>query len=597
MSGLLRGLKRMASAAFDPALSAILRRKFNWGDWLAPSLILVTPFVNFLGHREYGLIYAENLLIITILFGLGLTASLLITICPPVRLPFLPWRLFPRPLVFSMFLGVFLDFQPEFKHLFVGVTSNIFSDDARCFSCIVAFFISVLVFFYIVSHALKQNAGTVFSVIFGAALAATILLPRTSDIQNTITRSGPVMSTTAPRSDMPPIVHIVLDEHIGIEGLPADLPGSAALRAELTDFYLQNGFRLYGGAFSQYFHTINSIPNLLNGATRQYDMSFLSPAGPPYVVTENAWFDQLLERGYRIRVYQSDYLNFCAGKYGAAGECATYPINGLETLKQLNMKVTTRAGLLINNFSYRTSTVGAVKVILRYMDKFLRPEETPSEIAPILRHPAGVAPLWAMATAEGLIGDLRNAKPGEAYFAHLLIPHVGFILDENCRAKPNLDTWYAHMDSDLKLDMRLSGLARPTGYVDRYVEYFKQVRCTRRMLDEIFRALSDAGVMDEATIIIHGDHGSRISGMAPFQNHASRLAERDVTDNFSTLFAIRTADVTAGYDSRVRSVQALFAELVLRRPLDDERAVVFLSEQITLKPDAPLVEFPFPGFE
>lgn len=44
-----------ATTAFQSARSAISRRNINWGDWLAPALILVMPFVNFLDYHAYGL--------------------------------------------------------------------------------------------------------------------------------------------------------------------------------------------------------------------------------------------------------------------------------------------------------------------------------------------------------------------------------------------------------------------------------------------------------------------------------------------------------------------------------------------------------------
>lgn len=569
----------MVTKASRSGLSAISKYEINWGDWLAPALILVMPFVNFLEYRGYGLFHTESLLAMAILAGLGLIGSLLIALRQQLRLPFLRRILFVRPLVFAFFLSLFLDVQPEFKDFVVQVMSNIFWDGARRVLCALIFFSIVFIFFYIVSRAFKQNAGIVFSTVFTVTLSATILLPPTSDIQEKITRSGLPAPAKSPRPDLPPIVHIVLDEHIGAEGVPEDVPGSAALRAELKDFYVRNGFRLYGRAFSAYYRTINSISNLVNGVAQPYDMLFLSPAGAPYVVTENAWFDGLISQGYRIRVYQSEHLNFCAGKYRAAVGCTTYPINGLGILRHLDMPIATKVGLLIDHFSYRTATVRLLQRLPHYMRKILRIEEAPSETALTFRTPANISPLWTKAVAEGLIDDLRSAKPGEAYFAHLLIPHFGFILDENCRAKSNLLTWYDHTNSDQKLEERLSGATRPAGYVERYVEYFKQVRCTHRMLDEMFRSLSDAGVMDEATVIVHSDHGSRISSMTPLQIYAPRITERDVLDNFSTLYAIRSPGVPAGYDPSTRSVQALFAEQAFGRMPGDEPAVVFLTEE------------------
>ncbi len=588
------------ATAFRSVLSAISKRNIVWGDWLAPTFILMMPFVAFLVFRGYGLFHAESLLAMAILVGLGLTGSLLIALGQHLRLPFLRRPLFVRPLVYAVFLSLFLDSQRVGKDFVVLVMSYIFGDGAWFVLSVAIFFSVIFVLFYTFSSAFKQKAGTLFSTIFIVALGATVLLPRPFDTLNTITKSSFTIPGETPRLDLPPIIHIVLDEHIGIEGIPGDIPGGAALRAELKEFYLRNGFRLYGRAFSPYFRTANSLANLVNGVVQPYDLSFLSPASDsPYIVSENAWFDRLFDQGYLIKVYQSEHLNFCAGKYSNVADCTTSSVSGLEAIRYTNLQRTAKTGLLLGSFSYHMFIVTLAQKIQNYTQKLLQIDETPSETAAIFRNPGSAASLWAKVTAEGLIDDLREAKPGEAYFAHLLIPHVGFIMDENCRAKPNILTWYNHIDTNLKYEKRLSGDTRPQGYVDRYVEYFKQVRCARRLLSEMLRSLSESGVMDEATIIVHGDHGSRISGMVPLQKYASLLTERDLIDNFSTLFAIRYPGVTAGYDLRGDTVQALFAEQVFGRPREYGPARVFLAEEEKSKrnPEVPLVEYPFPDFK
>ena len=49
---------------------------------------------------------------------------------------------------------------------------------------------------------------------------------------------------------LPPVVHILLDEHIGIEGLGGDAAADA-MKERLRSFYVNNGFRLFGGAYSE----------------------------------------------------------------------------------------------------------------------------------------------------------------------------------------------------------------------------------------------------------------------------------------------------------------------------------------------------------
>src|SRR5207245_3601634 len=63
---------------------------------------------------------------------------------------------------------------------------------------------------------------------------------------------------------LPAIVHIILDEHIGLDGLAPDNPRTPAVRQALDQFYLGNGFRVFGRAHSDYAFTTRSIPEILN---------------------------------------------------------------------------------------------------------------------------------------------------------------------------------------------------------------------------------------------------------------------------------------------------------------------------------------------
>src|SRR5690606_5752666 len=67
-------------------------------------------------------------------------------------------------------------------------------------------------------------------------------------------------AAVSPVSGPPVLVHLILDEHIGVEGLLGDEPEIAAMRQRLRDFYVGQGFRLFGGAYSEYLHTVNAIP-------------------------------------------------------------------------------------------------------------------------------------------------------------------------------------------------------------------------------------------------------------------------------------------------------------------------------------------------
>ncbi len=567
--------------------AAVRHRNICWGDWTAPSLIILTPFINFLGFNGYDLLRPECLVVIAALAGVGLSISALIAWKPRLL----------RPLLLAMVLAAFVDIYPELtvstiefvrRHWYAGLgyaqghAVIVLGGFLPCFACL---------------DALKRNAGTVLSTVFAVMLAASLWMPggdkwqQRLEIESTV--SGPAAGTRD--QGLPPILHIVLDEQIGIEGLPGEMPGVAELRAELTDFYVGNGFRLYGRAFSHYLNTYNSLGNLVNGERRDQDMSFVARSDRRFVLTGNGWFDGLTAQGYEITVYQSHYLDFCAGQRVA--RCTTGSTSMIRALRNTDIGVTSKAIFIFRSFTaYSVSAYLWPLLVQEVSRRFGGDNEDfgdgqQAEGAALRIRPPGLAPLLALPLMERLIEDLRDAAPGKAYFAHLLLPHRGFLLDETCRPKPDMDSWYDHTHLGMEADQRISDESRAA----RYTEYFKQVRCTHRLLGEALDALSEAGVMDDVIIFIHGDHGSRISSSPISARHRSRLTASDLVDGFSTLYAVRCPDLEPGYVGHVRSIQALFAEHALDRPLDSEAATIYLKQRWH-SAGGRMLEHPMPDF-
>ena len=564
-------------------------RNVCWGDWAAPTLVFITPFINFLGFNGYDLLAPESLLVAGALTAVGLLISGLITLRPRLL----------RPLLLAAVLVMFVDIQPELTVAMTDLVRRHWMEGlgySQGHAVIVV--VSFLPFFACLD-LLKTHAGTVLTTIFAVMLAATVWMPggdkwqQRLDIESTVSTSAPGNSDRT----LPPVLHIVLDEQIGIEGLPDEVPGAAELRAELTDFYVDNGFRLYGRAFSHYLNTYNSLANLMNGERRDRDMSFLARSERRYVITENDWFDGLAAQGYEISVYQSHYLDVCAGQRIA--RCTTGSTSMIRALSNSDVGVMNKAIFMFRSFTAYSVSAYLWTGILR--EVLGRPESGSggegvgdgheTEVAALRTRPPALAPLLALPLMDRLIDDLRSAEPGRAYFAHLLLPHRGFLLDESCRPKPDMDSWYDHTHLGIEAGQRLSEASRSA----RYTEYFKQVRCTHRMLGEALEALSEAGVMDDAIIFVHGDHGSRISSLPISDETVSRLTDADLIDGFSTLYAVRCPDLEPGYDGRIRSIQALFAEHALDRPIDNEEPIIYLK-QPGRPSDARMLEHPMPAF-
>jgi hypothetical protein len=362
-----------------------------------------------------------------------------------------------------------------------------------------------------------------------------------------------VPRTAFARSDLPVILHVVLDEHIGLDGVPRELPEGAAFARWLADAWTGQGFRVYAGAYSEYFDTRNSIANLLNFSSHDDDWAHLAEEQQkPYVLTESAYFRLLAARGYRLRVYQSDYMDFCRLPGLSYAACIKYRANSITALRRAGLGVPERVQFILNSFLATSSYLKRLTALVDYQAV------------------SRVGPLAVLPVLQRLEGDLRQAAPGDAFFAHLLLPHYPYALDESCRVRADIDEWLYNAVSQNPASTNTEA-----SRAQRYPRYFAQIRCQQRLLERLFDAMKQAGVWDDALVMVHGDHGSRIAITEPRAAYASRLTERDLRDGFSTLFAVRKAGMAAGVAPGARALPHLLRE-ALGLPLEPLAPKVYL---------------------
>jgi hypothetical protein len=200
--------------------------------------------------------------------------------------------------------------------------------------------------------------------------------------------------------------------------------------------------------------------------------------------------------------------------------------------------------------------------------------------------------LGTLATLRQLKKDIVTGPAvGRMFFAHLMLPHQPYYLTSDCHVR-EFDDWY---NRKLYHD-DLSKISSREFRVEAYQRYFEQTTCLLGILDDLFDAMRDRGIFDRATIIVHGDHGSRITIHDPVFENAEQLSPRDLFDAYSALFAIRIPGVAGGYDTRMRSVQDLFGEYLLDLPPKKVRNRVYLAptERYRVRPYdmPPIVESP-----
>ena len=353
------------------------------------------------------------------------------------------------------------------------------------------------------------------------------------------------------------IVHLILDEHAGIEGIPDDLPGGSALQAELVAFFTSNGFRVFGSAISEYATSRDSISGILNftAGPRPYERY---RGREPYILTQNAYFDALAAAGYRIAVTQATDLDYCSEQRTAVDRCHTYAHDSTRWLADATLadgeKLKIFFGLYLQLSDIAESLFKAYARLERSQ------QGGPLDLPALPEWDAGLSSINAMLAFDRFIEEAGSGEANRLYFTHLLLPHGPYAFDAACRLRGDSSTWANHRPPFMK-DSSEAQRARSYRY------YFEQIRCVKTRLQTLFDWLKAARAYDDAIIIVHGDHGSRIAQVAPRAENFERLAAQDFRDAFATLFAVKAPGVEPGYDAAPAPASRLLAEAIGRPDL------------------------------
>jgi hypothetical protein len=357
-------------------------------------------------------------------------------------------------------------------------------------------------------------------------------------------------------SRLPIVVHLIFDEMMSPGGMTDDLPGGAATRQALLDFGEKHSFRIFGSVYSRSYYTGESLPNLMNQEYLGRKEDSFGPVqfdteSKSYTVKDNAYFDDMARRGYRTAVFENRYVRFCANPN----------VDLCETFQSFDPGGKDLAGV-----DAPTQRVTLWQTVLRAYE----PSYTSELGQRILGRVYGLS-----AHEVGVIGDggrydvhrfpewfdrftrfAATVPRGTHLFAHFLMPHSPYLLNENCVLRGRIDSGY-----ELSQYPPSERAAKRRDYYERYLA---QVRCVARKLDDFMTAVSRSDNYRDAVIIIHGDHGSRISSGDVVEDYGPR----DYIDNYGAFFAVRSPAVPAGLDCQFVSLPEVFRRYAAGRAED-----------------------------
>lgn len=332
------------------------------------------------------------------------------------------------------------------------------------------------------------------------------------------------------RSGVPAhFLYLVLDEHMGPGGLPDDIEQCRVARARIERMAARWAFTLYPNAYSNYATTFDSLTSALNGRLLQHRRALVLPPSPDahgvYHLDTGAFRAAVARQGYALRFIQLRSIDFTGGD----DKLAFNYEDSIADAGRLPGDWTDRFRLLVGRYQ------AADLVFARFKGFF------PFRFGLRMTFPMSAGRHWP----DWLLDEIGSARRPTLFFAHVLSPHGPYMYRPDGTLRPQSE-W--HHDQDYE---RLS----PSVYRDRYARYAGQVTFIQSQLHYLFAGLNARGLLEPMTVVIHGDHGSRIlsqrdgiarlnvSGPASIDrfDYAGRPDKQDLRDRFSVLLAAKRA--------------------------------------------------------
>ena len=385
----------------------------------------------------------------------------------------------------------------------------------------------------------------VFALVFvvsNVAVGARPLLAETA-------AKAPAVPTPAGKG--PPIVHIILDGFMSPAAAVRNGTLDHAVAETVADDYLKRGFRVYTAARSAHYYTHVSVSNLLGlgDQSQPADYNVERVHEDLHLMRNNLWARHLKSLGYRITTIGNDYIDLCTEEIDA---CYTYRAYGEGHLvSRFGIGFPQRTAIALRSIDrrwYKKGDIGKV-ALYREIDKLLT--KTGLRSKPIDVSAARIAS--ALTVLEELPRRIGDIRPGEAYLAHVLLPHSPYVLNEGCGLEPSSE-WVPRATVEM---------SDP----ESYERLSQQMICTHRRTLELIDAVLASPSGKNAVFFIHGDHGARhMRNVEDIEDIDIETLPPDVvTDMLDPLFVVRAPGVVEpGMDADPVVMQAEFRDLFLR---------------------------------
>ncbi len=153
----------------------------------------------------------------------------------------------------------------------------------------------------------------------------------------------------------------------------------------------------------------------------------------------------------------------------------------------------------------------------------------------------------------GLARDVQR-EPGNAYFAHILLPHAPMVHRPDCSLDYESEPWE-------RFPAGLGWVGNSDeSRAERYEKYVLQTKCALQELGILFRTLQEQGLYEKSTILVHGDHGTSIYIYKSSVHMLNKRFGRDLRKIYSTLFAVKYPGGSFRVNHQTTSLNVLMAQ-------------------------------------
>ena len=453
--------------------------------------------------------------------------------------------------------------------LFIDLRSDLLSTWG--FWSIPSIFLIGLCLFWILKRNFYKVANAIFGIFFMVTLAQLVARGPVAPMQILEPKVSNLVGDYPSR-----IIHLILDEHIGIEGIPTEQKAGRALKRKISKFYQKYGFHVFGGAYSHYSETLDSIPNMLNFSDHPERFIFVKKTSWGGSLAENKYFKSMKSFGFRINVWESTFLKLCSNPIFSIENCKQYTPWDTKALQSFNFPLVDQVTVLFASYIQKSSIYRGIRKAYK---RIRVPDKQTGNLLPKWswdRLP-NLGALNAFQAIDRIWEDILLLPSGNFLFAHILFPHSPLVAQSNCSIKKDMGNWQLR-----------ENLSHATLRVETYELFFPQVECLYVKLESLFGKMQIQGIWENSLIILQGDHGSRISLHSPNISNQQDFTAQDALDNFSTLFAIKFPHKNATYDTRIVPVEKLLKGIVndymkLGRPLSFQtgKPFVYLNSEKT----------------